>query len=218
MPLLTNLLTVCMISGSFEYESEKSLAAFQKYLEAHEKVKTVMIVYKNEDDNPSLAPIENADVVLLFTRRLRTKGEEFERFKTYCAKGKPIVGVRTASHAYQNWLDFDKLILGGNYHGHFDKGPPIHATINLARQDHPILKGVHDLDSTASLYKNDPLAVDTTLLLTGKMKDATEPLAWTRMNNGGRVFYTSLGDQTDFQNETFLRLLANAVLWAAGKL
>src|SRR5712671_1507822 len=135
MPLLTNLLTVVMISGSFEYESEKSLTAFQKYLEAHEKVKTVLIVYKNEDDNPSLAPIEKADVVLLFTRRLRTKGEELERFKTYCAKGKPIVGVRTASHAYQNWLDFDKLILGGNYHGHFDKGPPIHGTIHPAKQD-----------------------------------------------------------------------------------
>ena len=44
----------------------------------------------------------------------------------------------------------------------------------------------------------------------------TEPVAWTRIHNGGRVFYTSLGHQRDFEVEMFLRLLANAVLWAGG--
>ena len=40
---------------------------------------------------------------------------------------------------------------------------------------------------------------DATLLLTGTTHEATEPVAWTRMNAGGRVFYTSLGHQDDFR-------------------
>ena len=109
-------------------------------------------------------------------------------------------------------------MLSGHYQNHYDKGPPIHVSINPQQKDHPLLKGVREYDSAASLYKNDPIAADTTLLLNGKTAEHTEPVAWTRLNNGGRVFYTSLGDQSDFKNETFLRLLANAVLWVAGRL
>ena len=72
--------------------------------------------------------------------------------------------------------------------------------------------------SHGSLYRNTPIADDATLLLTGTTDEATEPVAWTRMNAGGRVFYTSLGHQDDFRDDRFLRLLTNGVLWAAGVL
>jgi type 1 glutamine amidotransferase len=51
--------------------------------------------------------------------------------------------------------------------------------------------------------------------LTGSTDEHEEPVAWTRMHRGGRVFYTSLGHQQDFREVDFLRLLANAVFWAA---
>ena len=44
-----------------------------------------------------------------------------------------------------------------------------------------------------------------------------EPVTWTRTHAGGRVFYTSLGHQEDFEEPSFLRLLANAVLWCGGR-
>ena len=47
-------------------------------------------------------------MLLVFTRRLNVDGGELERFKDYCSEGRPIVGVRTASHAFQNWLAFDR--------------------------------------------------------------------------------------------------------------
>ena len=43
------------------------------------------------------------------------------------------------------------------------------------------------------------------------------PVAWTRSYKGGRIFYTSLGAQADFENESFLRLVENAVFWSAKK-
>jgi type 1 glutamine amidotransferase len=216
-------LKICMISGSFEYDSEKSLILFSDYLENKYSVErnivldTKLIIYKSEDDHQSLKQIEDADMTLVFTRRLNTKGEELERFKKYCIEGKPIVGVRTASHAYQNWLIFDKKVLGGNYQGHYGPGPIAKVEINESAKNHPILKGVSNFKSHGSLYQNTPISQDTTILLTGKTTEHTEPVAWTRLNNGGRVFYTSLGHQKDFEEENFLRLLANAVVWTASR-
>jgi len=206
---------LCMISGSFEYDSETSLRKFQRYVEQHRPVKSTLIVYKNEDDPQSLKSIEDADVLLVFTRRLNTFGEELERFKRYCEQGKPIVGVRTASHAYQNWLAFDKAALGGDYQGHYGGGPIVRASVAPGANAHPVLHGVSDFDTYGSLYKNPSIAPDTTLLLTGSTPEHTEPVAWTRLHRGGRVFYTSLGHQKDFDVEMFLRLLANAVMWCA---
>jgi len=39
----------------------------------------------------------------------------------------------------------------------------------------------------------------------------SEPVAWVRQHNGGRMFYTSLGVQEDFACESFRRLLMNAI-------
>jgi type 1 glutamine amidotransferase len=211
-------LQLCLLSGSFEYDSEESLALFRAYLEKGHPVQTTTIVYQSEEDNPSLKPLDETDVLLVFTRRLKTSGEELERFQQYCAQGRPIVGVRTASHAYQNWLAFDPEVLGGSYRGHYGGGILARVEVALGAESHPILQGVSPFSSRGSLYKNTPLAADTTLLLTGKTDEHEEPVAWTRVHRGGRVFYTSLGHQQDFREPDFLRLLANGVLWAASKL
>jgi type 1 glutamine amidotransferase len=52
----------------------------------------------------------------------------------------------------------------------------------------------------------------------GRVADsAHEPVAWTvEDDNGQRVFYTSLGSQSDFAQPEFRRLLRNAVYWSAG--
>ncbi len=213
-----NRLKLCMLSGSFEYDSEVSLAVFHEYIEKNYPVQSTRIIYQNEDDDPSLEPLQDTDVLLVFTRRLNTTGKELDRFKAYCAQGKPIVGVRTASHAYQNWLAFDKEVLGGDYQGHYGSGAIARAEINPSAKDHPILQGISNFDSYGSLYKNPSIAADTTLLLNGYTKEHAEPVAWTRSHRGGRIFYTSLGHQRDFEVEMFLRLLANAVLWVGGQL
>ena len=129
-----NRLKLCMLSGSFEYDSEASLAVFQAYIEKNYSVQATQIIYQSEDDNQSLEPLQDTDVLLVFTRRLNTTGKELDRFKAYCAEGKPIVGVRTASHAYQDWLAFDKEVLGGDYQGHYGGGVVAHAEINSKRE------------------------------------------------------------------------------------
>ena len=210
-------LKVLLISGSLEYKSDESLAKFQEYLEANYDVACSRAFRKSDDDLPGLEALETCDVALFFTRRLTIKGEQLERIKKYALSGKPIVGVRTASHGFQNWLEMDKEVFGGNYKNHFGAGPRCEVLIVPKAKDHPILKGVKSFGSNASLYKNPDLSKDVTPLLTATSGQNTEYVAWSREFKGGRVFYTSLGHPDDFKDPNFLQLLVNALHWTAKK-
>ena len=212
-------ITLTMLSGSFEYDSEDSLTVLEGYLKENAPaVDATLIAYQSEDDNPSLELLEKeTDVLLVFTRRLNTEGVELERFKSYCDRGGAIVGIRTASHAYQNWLPFDGEVLGGSYDGHYGSGHTARIEIAEGAGEHPILHEVLPFESLGSLYRNTPISAGATLLLTGRTEQHFEPVAWTHTHGGGRVFYTSLGHQKDFWELDFLRLIENAVRWAASK-
>lgn len=209
-------LRVVMLSGSFEYDSEESLVLLTGFLHANGPFACQTVVFQSEDDPQSLAPIDDADVVLVFTRRLLTSGAELERFQRYCRDGRPIAGVRTASHAFQHWLDFDRDVLGGSYDGHFGSGVTTKVEVAPGAEGHDILREVEPFDAHGSLYRNTPLADDTTRLLTGCEGEHVEPVAWTCQRQG-RAFTTSLGHQKDFWEQDFLLLVRNGLLWAAGR-
>jgi putative membrane-bound dehydrogenase-like protein len=208
-------LKVCLVSGSLEYESDTTLAGLQEHLEKHFNVKCSRAFRKTDEDMPGLEALETSDVMVLYTRRLKLPSEQLNRVKRYCEAGRPIVALRTASHAFQTWLALDKEILGGNYSNHYGKGPDCRIEATEKGKTHPILDGVTLTSSESSLYQNPKIAEDCDVLLTGSIPDHTEPLAWTRLHNGGRVFYTSLGDQQDFNNPDFVRMIENAILWTA---
>jgi putative membrane-bound dehydrogenase-like protein len=208
-------LKVCLVSGSLEYESDASLAALQEHLEKNYNVRCTRAFRKTDEDVPGLESLDASDVLILFSRRLKLAGESLERVKKFCDAGKPVVGIRTASHAIQTWLDLDKEILGGSYTNHYPKGPDCVVTLSDKAKGHPILEGVGSLNSKASLYRNPSNAPSTETLLIGTAGGKTEPVAWTNVHQGGRVFYTSLGDQDDFKNESFVRMIVNAIFWTA---
>ncbi len=206
-------LKVCLVSGSLEYKSDESLSALQRYLEKEYDIKCSRAFRKTDDDLPGLENLESCDVALFFTRRLTVSGEQLERIKKYCRAGKPLVALRTASHGFQNWLAFDKEVLGGNYKNHYGAGPMTEVHIVEKAKDHPVLEGVKPFRSAGSLYKNSGVASDVQVLLTGAIPEHKEPIAWARTHNGGRVFYTSLGHPQDFADENFVRMLVNALYW-----
>ena len=208
-------LNVALLSGSAEYHSDDSLSAFGDELEKIYHIHCTKILAKDGagDAIANFEAIDAADLLVLFTRRLKPAKEQVERFKKYCESGKPIVGVRTASHALQDWLAFDKEVLGGNYNGHYKEGPVTQVSIAEKAKKHPILAGVEPFSSKSSLYKNTGVADDVELLLTGSIPDHAEPLAWTRVHKNARIFYTSLGSPGDFKSPMFTRLLTNALFW-----
>ena len=206
-------LEVCLVSGSLEYHSDETLPLLQKHLEEKHNVRCTRAFMKSEKDLPGLENLEHCDCMVLFTRRLTLPEDQLERVKRYCQRGGPVIGLRTASHAFQNWLALDKEVWGGDYQGHYGNKDKPAIKVRPEAKDHPILARFEPFVSSGSLYKNPQLASDTTVLLTGTIPGHTEPVAWTRFNRGGRVFYTSLGHPDDFQQPAFLRLLTNALSW-----
>ncbi|MCI0705375.1 MAG: ThuA domain-containing protein [Planctomycetia bacterium] len=208
-------LKVCLVSGSFEYKSDDSLIAFQKYLEDNFPIECTRVFAKSDKD-AALAGLENlekCDVAIFFTRRLQIDGDSLELVKKYVKSGKPIIGIRTASHGFQKWLEMDKEVFGGDYKGHFGAKMVCEVKIAEKGKDHPILKGVMPFKSNGSLYKNPNIAADVTVLLTGSIPKEMEPVAWVREKGGRRVFYTSLGHPDDFKDENFIMMLVNALAW-----
>lgn len=210
--------TVALVSGSVEYESDESLAGYQKHLEAA-GWRCDRMVRKADDDLPGLDRLAGCDVALFFTRRLTITGPQLDAVKGFAASGKPVVGVRTASHGFQNWLGMDREVFGGDYKNHWKAGPV--CEVKVAGSSHPTLKGVKSFRSPGSLYKNPLPAADVTVLLTGTAAGKTEPVAWVRERGVAgkrqRVFYTSLGHPDDFRQPDFVTLLTNGLNWAAGR-
>lgn len=207
--------TIVLIAGEHEYQSTNTLPAFKKYLEASYPVHCVYLERKDQDI-PGLEALDQADLAIVFIRRMTLPAEQLGRIQKYANSGKPLICLRTTSHAFENWKEFDRDVLGGNYHNHYGSSLVATAKIHRAAAAHPILKNVAaEFVTGGSLYRTSPLAAGATVLLMGNVPDqAAEPMAWTHTYKGARVFYTSLGHPKDFENPSFRRMLVNAIFWA----
>lgn len=211
-------LRVSMYSGAAEYHSDETLAAFKQHLEQRYNVQCTLNKVTDIHSMPGLDQLETCDVALIFTRRVECPPQQVAHIRKYMESGKGVVGIRTASHAVQTWLDFDKEVLGGDYHYHDKADELSKVEIDPNAKSHPILAGVEDFTTTGKLYRNPQIARDVTLLLSASNKDDHQPVAWARTrpeHKDQRVFYTSLGVPTDFENENFRRLVANALFWTS---
>lgn len=204
--------TVALLSGSLEYKSDECLTGYQPHLEKAGWT-CVRLFRKADDDIPGLDKLATCDAALFFTRRLTLAGPQLDAVKAYCASGKPVVGVRTASHGFQNWLAMDAEVFGGDYKGHWKAGTT--CTVMIAERKHPVLKDVRPFTSPGSLYKNPKLAADVMVLATGVAGDKSDSVVWVReravAGKTQRVFYTSLGHPDDFNPPEFRALLVNAI-------
>ena len=224
---------IVMIIGENEYHTWETLPEFSpKELEWRGyQVSYVTASTKESDPNFSnFEVIKDADLVLVSTRRRTPPKRMMELLRAHIAAGKPVVGIRTASHGfdaapagpdYAAWPTFDVDVFGGHYEGHYGNKPPAapHTLIETVNSNaaHLVLTGIKPgpFRVTSHLYKIKQMAATTTPLLRGRVegKDLVEPVAWLNTAQERRVFYTSLGNPEDFQLPWFRRLLLNAILW-----
>jgi type 1 glutamine amidotransferase/nicotinamidase-related amidase len=225
---------VAFLIAEDEYQTERTLPDFAARRLGRDFC--VSFLFEGDKDRNSLTGLEllpEADMAVVSMRRRVLPLAQMEIVHRFVADGKPIVGIRTASHGlspkagspvpagYAAWTTFDRDILGGNYQNHHKEGPKVRVEHAKRAADHPILRGVDltALEGRGSLYKVSPQATTTSPLLQGAIPhEAAEPIAWTHLSpSGGRVFYTSLGHPDDFAQPAFEQLLRNAIYWAAGR-
>jgi type 1 glutamine amidotransferase len=227
-----------MVIAEDEYESARTLPDFaRRFLSNDFNVNYAFGSDTERHDIRGLQQVNDADVLLVSVRRRALRPADKQALMEFVAAGKPVIGIRTASHAFApgesdsipadhvSWPEFDATVLGGNYSGHHgNKGPDGPASFTWIEDrdgvPHPLLRGLPDgkWTTTSWLYKTSPLAPGALVLLRGEVegRQPSEPVAWSfTRSDSGRSFYTSLGHSDDFADTGFQQLLVNAVYWAA---
>lgn len=165
---------VVLVSGDEEYRSEEGLPQLARILaERHGFKCTVLFaidkndgtINPNQNDNiPGLEALDSADLLILFTRFRNLPDDQMQHIVDYIDAGKPVVGLRTATHAFNpapeskfaryGWQSkdwdggFGRQVLGEtwiNHHG----GHGTQSTRGIiapGQQVSPILRGIKDGD------------------------------------------------------------------------
>ena len=221
---------IVFMIGEPEYRTDETLPAYFESDLAEQGYQANFIVaprdgprQHNFDGLESV--LEEADVVVMSVRRRAPRESELQAVRDYLNAGKPLVAIRTSSHPFDTrgdsppghaqWLGFDEEVLGGKYSGHFGDEPVQVQVAEDAKSD-PLLRGVRGWESS-KLYKCALQSPETRPLLTGERPNGEQqPVAWTNRYGprSARVFYTSLGVDSDFQDPSFRHLLTNAIQWA----
>lgn len=223
---------VAVVMAEDEYKTEETLPPFARHvLGKNFRVSLIFGSETDRNDIPGLDAVRDADVLLVSIRRRPLPKEQLDVFREFAAAGKPMLGIRTASHAFclrnqsppeglADWPEFDAEVWGGSYSNHYGAGPKTAVSLADEATQSPILHGVdvRELIGNGSLYVVRPLSDSTKPLLLGTIPGKeSEPIAWTNhRKHGGFSFYTSFGHKDDFKEPAFRRLLANAVHVAAG--
>ncbi len=198
-------LHVVLVSGDEEYRSEEALPMLGRLLaERHGFRCTVLFAIDKVDGSinpdeqtniPGLTALDDADLLVLFTRFRRLPDADMAHIVAYVDSGRPVLGLRTATHAfawpadsdsrYARWSwdsrewpgGFGRQVLGETWvahhgqHGH----ESTRGMVSPAAQDHPILRGVADVWGPTDVYAITNLPPDSLTLLEGAVLSGMTP-------------------------------------------
>jgi hypothetical protein len=200
---------IVFVSGDEEYRSEEGLPMMAKILaERHGFKCTVLFALDPKTNNidpdnqtniPGLEHLKTADLMVMLLRFRELPDEQMKHIIDYTNAGKPIVALRTSTHAFsysrnkqnpyakysynskvKGWEGgYGKQVLGEtwiNHHGvHAKEGT--RALINGLVKDHSILRGVKDIWTPTDVYGILGLPNDAQVLIFGQTTLGMTPAA-----------------------------------------
>jgi hypothetical protein len=237
---------VVFVTGDHEYSGESTMPLIAAELEKNYNMRTKVLKSspdQNAEENiPGLEALREADLAIFFLRWRRLPEEQVAFIDEYLKSGKPVMGFRTSTHAFNypeghalhRWNAFGERAFGSPpgwggaaKHTHYGHESTTDVSVIEKEADHPILKGVDkNFHASSWLYTvlPDYPAEGSTSLLMGKSVNPNKPnaiehpVAWTwTSSSGAKTFMTTLGHPEDLQQEALQRLIINAVHWTLGK-
>ncbi len=192
---------VVFIASDHEYRSEETLPALARILARHHGFKcTVLfgvdaqgVIKPGESNVPGLEALKTADLMVLCTRFQNWPAEQMRHFVDYLDRAGPVVGLRTATHAFKIPKDspfakytngypgedykggFGRQVLGEKWAGHYGGNHKSSTRIDLMKDkaDHPILRGVKNAWAQCGGYMADPLPPSEVLAMAQPLKGMT---------------------------------------------
>jgi hypothetical protein len=182
---------VVLLSGDEEYRSEEALPMLGKILSQRHGFRCTVLFSVDPDGtiNPKAstslsdpAALDTADAIIMSLRFRAWPDETMARFDRMLRAGKPIVALRTSTHAfngfpkgspweswnYNNQGGFGKRVLGETWLTHWGrhKLEATRGVIEPSQARHPLLRGVTALFGDTDVYEAYP-PPDATVLLRG---------------------------------------------------
>ncbi len=200
---------IVLISGDEEYRSEEAMPLMGKLLAEHHGFNTTVLFatdpgtgFVNPENQTHIAGMEtlkDADLVILMIRFRELPDEDMKYFDDYLKSGKPIVALRTSTHAFAynrnktssfahySWNakdgkwpgGFGKEVLGETWvahHGHHGK-EGTRALVNGTFHKHPVLQGVDDIWGETDVYTINALPANAETLLWGQVTLGMTPVS-----------------------------------------
>jgi hypothetical protein len=199
---------IVLVSGDEEYRSEEALPQLGKILAKHHGFTCTVLfpidkkdgsINPDQNDNiPGLEALEHADLLILFTRFRNLPADQMKYLADYIQSGKPVIGLRTATHAFNMPQDaafaeysynskaddwdggFGRQVMGEtwiNHHGSHGS-QSTRGVIAPGESEHPILKGIKDGDiwGPTDVYGvRLPLPGDSKPLVMGQVLSGMKP-------------------------------------------
>jgi type 1 glutamine amidotransferase len=197
---------IVLVSGDEEYRSEEVLPQLARILATHHGFDCTVLfaidpaggtINPNRNDNiPGLELLAKARLMVLFTRFRDLPDDQMKHFAGYVDSGRPIVALRTATHAfafkkhtaYQRWGwnskewdgGFGRQILGEtwvSHHGAHGK-QSTRGVIVKGQEKHPVLRGISDggIWGPTDVYTvRLPLAAGIQPLVLGQVLEGMKP-------------------------------------------
>ncbi len=196
---------IVLVCGDEEYRSEELIPALAHILAKHHGFKcSVVFPIDREDgtinpeqlDNlPGLEALESADLMVLFVRFRDLPEDQAKYIANYLKAGKPIVGLRTSTHAflirkndsYPEWDarsripdwegGFGRRILGETWVAHYGRHQreSTRGLIAEGMEDHPIVRGIDDIWGPSDVYALNSLSGDSRPLIMGQVLTGMQP-------------------------------------------
>ena len=197
---------IVLLAGDEEYRSEEALPMLAKILsQRHGFSSTVLFSINKEtgeidpntaDNEPGMEALDKADLVITSLRFRRWPDDQMKHFVDYVAAGKPIIGLRTSTHAFSGlkgdygaYNGFGKQVLGEQWVSHWGrhKSEATRGVIESGVKDDPIMRGVSDIFGDTDVYEAYPPA-DAKILVRGLvlkgMNTADEPADYKKKRSG----------------------------------
>lgn len=194
---------IVLISGDEEYRSEEGLPQLAKILAKRHGFKCTVLfaidrkdgtINPNQRDNiPGLEALKSADLMILALRFRDLPDEQMKHVVDYVESGRPVIGMRTATHSfsigngktYAKWSwnkdgGFGRRVLGEtwiSHHGSHGKESTRGVRAKGA-ENHPILHGIKDGDiwGPTDVYGvRLPLPGDSKPLVMGQVLQGMKP-------------------------------------------
>ena len=99
---------IVLVAGDEEYRSEEMMPQLGRILSKHHGFKCTVLFSLNKkgkiDPNasniPGLEALASADLMILFVRYRNLPDDQMKHIVDYVEAGKPVIGIRTSTHAF----------------------------------------------------------------------------------------------------------------------